>query len=93
MTNLIFLSGSTRKDSFNSKLSKLACAIAQNIEGVSAKFVDLKDYEMPIYNGDFEEESGLPESAKLLKEVFKNSDGFFQECSEKIVGPAWSPRA
>lgn len=77
MVNLIFLSGSTRKDSFNTKLAKSACDIGKNIEGVDATFVNLSEFEMPIYNGDLESESGLPENAKKLKDIFKNADGFF----------------
>lgn len=77
MTNLIFLSGSTRKDSYNKKLSKLAYEIAKSIDGVNASYVDLADYEMPLYNGDMEARSGLPENAKKLKDVFAKCDGFF----------------
>jgi NAD(P)H-dependent FMN reductase len=77
MVNLIFLSGSIRKDSLNKKLAKCSFGFAKNIDGVNASFVDLKDFEMPIYNGDLEAESGLPENAKKLKEVFKKCDGFF----------------
>ncbi len=77
MVNLIFTSGSVRKESYNTKLAKLACSIASKIDGASASFVDLKDYEMPLYNGDLEEVSGLPENAIKLKERFSKSDGFF----------------
>lgn len=77
MVNLIFLSGSIRKNSFNSKLAKSAYNIGNNIDNVNAQFVNLAEYEMPIYNGDLEEESGLPENAKKLKEIFRNADGFF----------------
>jgi NAD(P)H-dependent FMN reductase len=77
MVKLIFLSGSIRKGSFNVKLARQASEIAGSISGVDASYVDLADYDMPIYNGDLEEKSGIPDNAKRLKQVFKDSDGFF----------------
>jgi NAD(P)H-dependent FMN reductase len=76
MTKLIFLSGSIRKDSLNTKLAQLACKIAAEL-GANAEVIDLANYEMPIYNGDLEVESGLPENVQKLKEVFRRADGFF----------------
>ncbi len=32
---------------------------------------------MPVYNGDWEEQNGLPEAAKKLKQTFIDADGFF----------------
>lgn len=77
MVKLIFLSGSIRKQSVNKKLAELACALASKHDGVEAEFIDLADYDMPIYNGDWEDANGLPEAAKRLKEKFAQSDGFF----------------
>jgi NAD(P)H-dependent FMN reductase len=76
MAKLIFLSGSARKDSMNKKLAKLASEFAKEI-GADAKSLDLKDFEMPIYDGDLEAEKGLPENAKKLKAEFANCHGFF----------------
>ena len=76
MAKLIFLSGSARKDSMNKKLAKLASEFAKEF-GADAKFIDLKDFEMPIYDGDLEAEKGLPENAKKLKAEFTNCHGFF----------------
>lgn len=73
---LLFLAGSSRKESFNKKLAKIACALAQS-EDVEATFIDLADFDMPLYNGDLEEASGLPENAKRLKKIFVEHDGFF----------------
>lgn len=76
MPKLLFLAGSARKDSFNKKLAKIATDIAKEA-GADATFIDLKDYEMPLYDGDLEEASGLPENAIKLKQLFTESDGFF----------------
>ncbi len=39
--------------------------------GAECTYVDLKDYPMPIYDGDIEAESGIPENAKKLKKMMK----------------------
>ena len=71
----LFMAGSTRKASTNKALAKAASGIGSNL-GISAKFIDLLDYEMPIYNGDLEAEHSLPETAIKLKALFSESDGF-----------------
>ena len=73
---LLFLAGSSRKESLNKKLARHAASIAEK-EDVTVTFIDLKDYDMPIYNGDLEAESGLPEKAKSLKKLFIEHDGLF----------------
>ena len=39
--------------------------------------IDLAEFDMPIYNGDIEAATGLPENAKRLKQLFVEHDGFF----------------
>jgi len=77
MVKLLFLSGSIRTGSYNASLAREAVAIAGQIDGVDADFIDLNDYPMPIYNGDLEAKSGLPDAAKALKKLFIDADGFF----------------
>lgn len=76
MAKLLFLAGSSRKDSTNKKLAQLAANMTIQT-GVEAVFIDLNDYEMPLYNGDLEDEQGLPENTKKLKQLFVESDGLF----------------
>lgn len=75
-SKLLFLAGSARKKSFNKRLAQSAAEIA-NEKGASATFIDLADYDMPIYNEDIESESGLPDNAKRLKQLFIDHDGIF----------------
>ena len=63
---LLFFAGSTREGSFNRKLAALAHHIAE-ANGIEAVLVDLKDYPMPIYNGDLEAKEGPPERARAFK--------------------------
>ena len=69
---LIALAGSRRQDSMNVKLVK-ACVSMINSEQLEAEFVDLANYEMPLYDGDLEAEKGLPSSAIELKEKVTNA--------------------
>lgn len=72
---IVCFAGSLRKDSFNKKMVKNAMAGAERA-GAEVTFVDLKDYPMPIYDGDIEAAEGLPENAKKLKAVLKEHQGF-----------------
>ena len=74
---LLFLSGSARENALNKKLARAACSIAAEHKDVQAQFIDLKDYPMPIYDGDVEDQNGLPDNAITLKKEFINCDGFF----------------
>lgn len=78
---ILFISGSTRNCSFNTKLVKYSYDYAINI-GIESKLIDLADYEMPIYQVDWENENGLPQDIKKLKEIFFNSKGFFISTTE-----------
>ena len=73
---LLFFAGSTREGSYNKKLARLAqhIAAANSIEGV---FVDLKDYPMPLYNGDLEAEQGPPQKAAEFKALLAEYQGVF----------------
>jgi NAD(P)H-dependent FMN reductase len=76
MTQLLIFAGSARKASTNKQLAALAARIAKDA-GAQVTLIDLADFDMPIYNGDIEAETGLPENAKRLKQLFVEHDGFF----------------
>lgn len=71
---ILAFAGSTRKESFNKKLVSLAAKFAQE-EGAEVTVVDLRDYPMPLYDGDLEESDGQPESANQLYKLFTAHDG------------------
>jgi len=78
---IIAFSGSSRKESLNKKLLAIAIAEAK-AQGAEVTLVDLRDYEMPLYNGDWEEENGLPEATKKLKKLFIEHDGLLISAPE-----------
>lgn len=71
--NVLALSGSTREDSFNKKLVNEAAEIARKM-GAKVTVIDLKDYPMAFYDGDLENESGMPENARKLRALLIQSD-------------------
>lgn len=71
---ILAFAGSTRKNSFNKLLVKIAANGAQKA-GASVTVIDLKDYPLPIFDEDLEAE-GVPENALKLKELMQNHHGF-----------------
>lgn len=72
---VLVLAGSTRKESLNRKLAPIVVK-ALEAAGIDATFADLRDYPMPLSEGDFEAEEGIPLAANQLKQLAKNADAF-----------------
>jgi NAD(P)H-dependent FMN reductase len=81
MPRILAFAGSLRKDSFNKKLIKIAADAARRA-GAEVTLIDLKDYPMPIYDGDIEAASGIPENGLKLKKMFVEHDGLLLSCPE-----------
>nr|WP_244327912.1 NAD(P)H-dependent oxidoreductase [Roseibium sp. RKSG952] len=78
-------SGSARSGSHNVKLAALvkkhlALADAQVTQ------ISLADYPLPLYDGDLEDNDGVPENARKLKRVIQGHDGVFIACPEYNAG-------
>jgi chromate reductase len=73
---LLFFAGSTREGSYNKKLARLGQHIAK-ANGIEAVFVDLRDYPLPIYNGDLEANEGPPQKAREFKALLGEYQGVF----------------
>jgi NAD(P)H-dependent FMN reductase len=72
-SKILVFAGSTREGSLNRKLARLA---AESLEkrGAQVTLADLRDYPMPMYDGDLEATHGLPERAKAFKELLRAHD-------------------
>lgn len=70
---ILAFAGSTRQDSLNRKLLQVAIAGAREA-GAVVTCVDLRDYPLPLYDGDLEAAQGLPEEARKLRALFLNHD-------------------
>ncbi len=66
---------SLRTGSHNRKLASVAADMLEPC-GAEVVRVDLADYPAPLYNGDIEAESGLPDTVVALKRVFQECAGF-----------------
>ena len=65
---ILVLAGSSRLDSIHRKLARQTVEALRDA-GVEATLADLRDFPMPIYDGDLEAGQGLPTAAKALKEL------------------------
>ncbi len=72
---ILAFAGSLRTGSYNKRLIRIA-AEAARVAGAKVTLVELNDYPMPIFNEDDESTHGLPETAKALKKLFIEHDGF-----------------
>jgi NAD(P)H-dependent FMN reductase len=72
---LLVFAGSARRESLNKKLARAAAAAIDQAGG-AATFIDLDDYPLPLYHGDLEAASGMPEAGMRLRELFLAHHGF-----------------
>ena len=78
---ILAFAGSTRSQSWNKKLIRLGVRAAEEAGG-HITLVDLRDFPMPLYDGDLEHEHGLPAKARELKALMVASHGFLLSCPE-----------
>jgi chromate reductase, NAD(P)H dehydrogenase (quinone) len=71
---ILAFAGSTRTESWNKKLIRIAAAGA-TAAGAQVTLIDLRDFPLPLYDGDLEANEGLPENAKKLKALFLENRG------------------
>jgi len=75
LTKILAFAGSTRTNSFNKKLVKIAAAGAKEA-GADVTIIDLRDFQMPLYDEDLERQEGLPSNTRKLKELMASHGGF-----------------
>jgi len=71
--NITLISGSLRKNSFNTKILRNFEAEIHKY-GYNCNFINLNNYNLPFYNEDIENER-LPENLPILKKIFQDSSG------------------
>jgi NAD(P)H-dependent FMN reductase len=79
---IIAISGSLRKDSFNTRLARLLETVAD--DPLEVDVADL--HGIPLYNGDEEEAHGIPSAVSALRERIKASDGMILITPEYNAG-------
>ncbi|HEY9896914.1 MAG TPA: NAD(P)H-dependent oxidoreductase [Candidatus Sericytochromatia bacterium] len=71
---ILAFAGSTRTDSFNKKLVKIAAQGAR-AAGAETTFVDLRDLPMPLFDEDLEANDGTPDTVRQFKALLLAHDG------------------
>jgi len=74
-SRVLIFAGSVRTGSWNRKLAR-AAAMALRRQGLEVTLADLRDYPMPIYDGDLEASAGMPEPAKAFKNLMRTHQAF-----------------
>jgi chromate reductase, NAD(P)H dehydrogenase (quinone) len=72
---ILAFAGSTRKASYNKRILQYAVDGAR-AAGAEVTHIDLRDFLLPIYDGDLEKEEGKPENAQKLFDMFMEHQGF-----------------
>ncbi|MDD1612347.1 MAG: NAD(P)H-dependent oxidoreductase, partial [Methylococcaceae bacterium] len=85
---ILAFSGSTRKQSYNQQLVRIAAQGADQA-GAEVTIINLADFPMPIFNQDDEAEHGIPEMARAFKKLLIEHDGFLIASPE--YNSAFSP--
>ncbi len=71
---LLAFSGSARSGSLNKILANAATEAAR-AAGAKVTLIDLRDFAMPVYDGDLEAKEGIPSKARELKALFMAHNG------------------
>lgn len=81
MVRILVFAGSAREKSLNKKLARVAANRARTT-GAEVTFADLRDYPMPLYDGDLEDGDGPPAMVGTFRELLRAHDGFVVVCPE-----------
>jgi len=72
---LFAFAGARRVASSNRALLGIAAAIAER-HGATVDLAELRDFDIPLYDGDLEAASGIPAGVRQLAERIAAADGF-----------------
>ena len=71
---ILAFAGSARRGSYNQRLVQIAARGAEQ-NGADVTLLDLGDFPLPLFNEDLESETGAPENATRLKQLFREHHG------------------
>jgi chromate reductase, NAD(P)H dehydrogenase (quinone) len=79
--NVLVFAGSLRADSLNRKLAALAAGAAARY-GATVDHASLRDFDVPLYDGDLETAQGIPPGAQELRKRLTACDAFILSSPE-----------
>jgi NAD(P)H-dependent FMN reductase len=83
MTQLLVFAGSTRQNSYNRRLARVAADLARTA-GASVTLLELSDLNIPLYNADLEAQ-GTPADVLRLKQILDDHPAWII-CSPEYNG-------
>jgi chromate reductase len=78
---VLVFAASLRADSFNRKLAALAARVAEEA-GATVDHASMRDFDVPLYDGDLESKDGLPRGAEELRRRLLENDAFILSSPE-----------
>ncbi len=72
---VLIFAASMRRNSLNKKLARLAAEVAGQQEA-TVDLATMDEFDVPSYDGDVEEESGIPDGAHKLRDRLLDNDAF-----------------
>jgi len=72
---VLVFAASLRAESLNKKLAALAARVAEQAGAVVDR-ASMRDFDVPLYDGDLEKADGIPRGAEELKRRLLDSDAF-----------------
>ena len=79
MKKILAFGASNSKNSINKKFAQYA---ANQLSNVEINFVDINDFELPLFGVDRESEKGIPEQANQFAQLIESSDGIVISLAE-----------
>jgi NAD(P)H-dependent FMN reductase len=73
--NVLVIAASIRAESLNRKLAELAARIAEH-SGAKVDLASMRDFDVPLYDGDLQEGAGIPQGALQFQRRLVASDAF-----------------
>lgn len=73
--NVLVFAAVLRKESLNQKLAALAARAARD-SGAHVDVASMREFDVPLYDGDIEATQGMPAGAKSLRDRLLASDAF-----------------
>ncbi|HTS88082.1 MAG TPA: NAD(P)H-dependent oxidoreductase [Gemmatimonadales bacterium] len=71
---LLAFAASLRRESINRRLIRVAVEVARS-QGAEVDLADFREFEMPLYDGDLQERSGMPPGALELRRRLEGAQG------------------
>ena len=78
---VLVFGASLRADSMNRTLAALAVRLAEQ-GGVAVDHASMRDFDVPLYDGDLEKAHGIPKGAEVLRRRLLESDAFIVSSPE-----------